>query len=226
MHRYKAHIVVKGFHQVPRFDVTETFKPVVKPTIILIILSFALPNKWDIRQLDVNNAFSNGDLQKEVWNSSNSSLGPKYQGDLNGGQPPGFEIDQNPALVCKLHKALYGLWQARNSITCLLVYVDDILIIGNDKTTIHTIIQQLHNSFPLKCQFLHWYSSHSITWWWLPSLPMEIHCWPPNLSENAVWSKRQYVMKSRYKMTAYGSDPVCCPALAKCIWWSPVCYYH
>ena len=32
--RYEARLVAKGFHQIPRFDFTDTFSPVVKPVTV------------------------------------------------------------------------------------------------------------------------------------------------------------------------------------------------
>lgn len=94
----KGHIVAKGCSQVSRCDFRETFNPVVKPTTIHTILSFTVSNKWSIRQVDINNAFLNVDLSKEVYMQ----------------QPPGYVkygVDEQP-LVCRLTKALYGLRQA------------------------------------------------------------------------------------------------------------------
>lgn len=62
IHKYKARLVAKGFHQIPGFDFNETFIPVVKPATIRIILTIAITNGWNIRQLDVTNAFLNRDL--------------------------------------------------------------------------------------------------------------------------------------------------------------------
>lgn len=78
VHKHKAWVVAKGFHQVPGLDFTETFNPLVKPNIVRIILSIALTNKWAIRQLHVNNAFLNCDLHEKVFTA----------------QPPRFEIAQ------------------------------------------------------------------------------------------------------------------------------------
>nr|GEW74961.1 hypothetical protein [Tanacetum cinerariifolium] len=47
-------------------DCDETFSPVVKPATIHIVLSLAVSRRWPILQLDVKNAFLNGDLSETV----------------------------------------------------------------------------------------------------------------------------------------------------------------
>jgi histone deacetylase 1/2 len=84
LNKYKARLVAKGFHQQHGFDFTETFSPVVKPVTIRIILTLAISQKWSLQQLDVNNAFLNGNLTEEVYMQ----------------QPQGFE-QGDPSLVCK-----------------------------------------------------------------------------------------------------------------------------
>ncbi|KAH9715865.1 retrovirus-related pol polyprotein from transposon RE1 [Citrus sinensis] len=57
--KYKARLVAKGYHQTQGVDFFETFSPVVKPCIVRVVLSLAVMHHWQIRQLDVNNAFLN-----------------------------------------------------------------------------------------------------------------------------------------------------------------------
>lgn len=65
--KYKAKLVAKGFHQVQGFDFHETFSPMVKPVTVRIILILAMSIQWQITQLDVNSAFLNDILTKEVY---------------------------------------------------------------------------------------------------------------------------------------------------------------
>lgn len=70
----------------------------VRATTVRVVLTVAIMNGWKLRQVDVNNTFLNGALQEEIYMD----------------QPPGFEAQSSTRnkLVCKLHKALYGLQQA------------------------------------------------------------------------------------------------------------------
>jgi histone deacetylase 1/2 len=164
VNKFKARLVAKGFLQTAGFDFTETFSPVIKPITIRIILTLAVTFKWQVQQIDINNAFLNGILQEEVYMT----------------QPSGFEASDK-SLVCKLHKSLYGLKQAprawyerltqtllnmgfvksrcdpsllvqtkNGSCIYVLIYVDDILITGSSSQLISDLISKLNTHFALK----------------------------------------------------------------------------
>ena len=67
--KYKARLVAKGFLQNSSIDYAETFSPMVKAPTIRILFSLAITFGWDIQQVDINNAFLNGELNEEVFMS-------------------------------------------------------------------------------------------------------------------------------------------------------------
>jgi len=84
--------VVKGFTQTKGLDYFKTFSPVVKLSIVRILLALATASDWFFHKLDVDNAFLHEDLHEEVY------MKP----------PPSLSVPQ-PNLVYQLNKSLYGL---------------------------------------------------------------------------------------------------------------------
>lgn len=67
----------------------------MKPTTIRLVLSIAISRGWELRQLDVQNAFLH-DFLEEVYMK----------------QPLGYEDKDYPCHICRLDRVLYGLKQA------------------------------------------------------------------------------------------------------------------
>lgn len=65
--RYKALLVAKWFHQRLGIDYSGTCSPVIKPTIVRLVLSIPLSRNWKLQQLDINHASLNGALSIKVY---------------------------------------------------------------------------------------------------------------------------------------------------------------
>ena len=124
-----------------------------------MFIDAAAKMKWSLTQLDVSNAFLNGDLDEEIY----MKLPQGYE------ELMGVSVPKNA--VCRLHKSLYGLkqasrqWYLKLSSTILkmgfmksrddhtlfvrnvegiflavLIYVDDILVASNNDMKLRSLL--------------------------------------------------------------------------------------
>ena len=144
--KYKARLLVKGFSQKQWIDFDEIFSPIVKMSLIRVVLGLVASLDLELEQLDVKTTFLHGDLKEEIYMD----------------QSKGFKVKGKEHMVCKLKKSLYGLKQApkqwykkfnsfmvghrytrsnvdhcvyvrkfpNDKFVILLLYVDDMLIVG------------------------------------------------------------------------------------------------
>jgi hypothetical protein len=94
--RNKARLVAKDYSQVEGLDFDKTFFPEVRLESIHILHTRATHHDFKFYQMDVKSAFLNGPIKEEVYVE----------------QPSGFESEEYPNHVYKLHKVLYELNQA------------------------------------------------------------------------------------------------------------------
>lgn len=161
--RYKARLVARGYAQRSGIDYFETFSPVARYDSIRAILAITAQFQMHLVQFDVKTAFLYGNLEEEIYMC----------------QPPGFHDKTNKVLKLKKGlyglKQAPRQWNERissffkkhhyiqslsdncvyskcdgDSLTIIVIYVDDGLVSSNDKSELSSICNLLKKEFELK----------------------------------------------------------------------------
>ncbi|PRQ42978.1 putative RNA-directed DNA polymerase [Rosa chinensis] len=164
--RYKARLVAKGYTQTYGIDYQETFAPVAKMNTVRVLLSLLAANlDWPLKQFDVKNAFLHGDLKEEVY----MDLPPGYSLPSQAGmvcklKKSLYGLKQSPrAWFGRFSQSMkqFGYKQSnsdhtlflkhrKDKLTALIIYVDDMIVTGNDLEEVKKLEAHLSSVFEMK----------------------------------------------------------------------------
>ena len=164
--RYKARLVAKGYTQTYGVDYQETFAPVAKMNSVRILLSLAANKDWPLHQFDVKNAFLHGGLEEEVY----MDVPPGFEDSKSAGKvcklkKSLYGLKQSPrAWFERFTQAMlrWGYKQSQgdhtlfikhspdNKVVALIVYVDDIVVMGDDLDAMEQLQKCLSKEFEIK----------------------------------------------------------------------------
>ncbi|GJR84409.1 putative RNA-directed DNA polymerase [Tanacetum coccineum] len=134
--RYKARLVAKGFTQREGVDYHDTFAPVAKLVIVRSLLDIAVKKEWITHQLDVNNAFLHGDLHEEQDSRNWYQKFTSVLLELRFKQ----SFADHSLFTYKRGKVFVGA----------LIYIDDVIIVGNNQEKIQETKTHLDRRFSIK----------------------------------------------------------------------------
>ncbi len=160
----KARLVVVGSLDPEKYDPAETFSPVAPPYTIRWFFAHAHRHKYDIRQIDVKTAFLHSPMSKEKYTFVPKGLQVCAKTNLLRLKKAAYGLAISPLLwfttltselktlgfsqsvrePCLLYKI------SQTSTTLVLVYVDDVLLAGDNLPHIEATIRDLKKKFQIK----------------------------------------------------------------------------
>ncbi|CAL8999957.1 unnamed protein product [Prunus brigantina] len=163
--RYKARLVAKGYTQTYGVDYLETFAPVAKLNTVRVLLSLAANRDWPLLQFDVKNAFLHGDLKEEIYMdlppgipvTSKEGVVCKLRKSLYGlKQSPRAWFGKFAASMKKFGYVQSNsdhtlfLKRHKGKLTALIIYVDDMIVTGDDQAEMQNLQKYLASEFEMK----------------------------------------------------------------------------
>ncbi|KAJ9546683.1 hypothetical protein OSB04_019226 [Centaurea solstitialis] len=165
VHTFKARLVAKGFTQTHGIDYDETFSPVAMLKSIRILMAISAYFNYEIWQMDVKTAFLNGKLTEDVYMEQPEGFeDPKnpnkvckllksIYGLKQASRSWNLHFDERikefSFTKSEFEPCVYTKFSG-SIVTFLVLYVDDILLIGNDVPTLQSVKSWLSKCFQMK----------------------------------------------------------------------------
>ncbi|KAJ9561242.1 hypothetical protein OSB04_006402 [Centaurea solstitialis] len=165
VHNFKARLVAKGFMQTHGIDYDETFSPVAMLKSIRILMAISAYFNYEIWQMDVKTDFLNGRLTEDVYmeqpegfeDPENPNKVCKLLKSIYGLKQASrswnlhFDerIKEFGFAKSEFEPCVYTKFSG-SIVTFLVLYVDDILLIGNDVPTLQSVQSWLSKCFRMK----------------------------------------------------------------------------
>lgn len=161
--RFKARLVAKGYMQRQGLDYDDTYSPVARLATIRLLMSVSFKFNFKMHHLDVVTAFLHGNLIEDVYMKVPDGFDVE-QGNVLKLKKSLYGLKQSPkcwndrfhTFICKLgfkrSNADYCLYTrvCNGSTVYLIIYVDDMIIAGDNNEQISDIKVSLFNEFDMK----------------------------------------------------------------------------
>jgi hypothetical protein len=161
----KARLVAKDYSRVEGIDFGDIFSPVSKLTSIRFILPVSFAFDFEVECMDVETTFLHGDMEEEIYMKEPKGFVMKGNKEIVCKMKKYmYGLKQSPRTwYRKFDTYMFGLGFTRRKVDhCvyfkligdhliyLVLYVDDMLLIGSDKEIIQDVKNQLSSKFDMK----------------------------------------------------------------------------
>lgn len=163
--KYKARLVIKGCAQRKGIDYEEVYSPVIRYTSLRYLLALATKYDLDMDQMDAVSAFLQGDVEEEIYmvqppmyeNGNDTdvcllkkSLYGLKQASRNWNRKLDKTLIEIGLNRSSIDPCIYYNINGEKNITLLAIYVDDLILLTNCKSTKSYIKQKLCEKFSMK----------------------------------------------------------------------------